>query len=642
MCGICGIVGEAPAAMEPAVRRMMDAMVHRGPDDAGYENLALGGDRGTHAAFGFRRLAIIDLTPAGHQPMIDPASGNCLVFNGEIYNFQPLRRELEAAGHRFRGHSDSEVLLKALTEWGETALDRIEGMFAFAWFDARNRSVLLARDRMGIKPLYWTTRGRVLAFASEIKALHTLPWLDRTIDVRSAVSHITSLCALRDGTMFKAVRRLEPGHVLRWSEAAGVTLAAFARSPYERPAEIHDPRVAAKRCREVIEDAVTRQCYADVVVGGFLSGGMDSSVIAALASRAVPSERGYPTYTIALDRHLSQVPDGFAEDLPFARLMAERLGVPLTGVTIAPHTLTDIDRMVWQLDEPIADPAALNVYAICAAARGQGVKVLLSGAGADDVFSGYRRHQALMYQDVWTWLPAFGRSLLTAAARRFPHTTPFVRRMSRVLRDAHLGETERIVGAFLWITGETSRRLLSDEAAATLDGWTPELEFQRSLAELPADTHRLNRMLHLEQRHFLADHNLVYTDKMSMAHGVEVRVPFLDDALLRLAAAISPTLHHRTWQGKSVIRDAVADLLPKEIMRRPKTGFGANLRNMMSGGLLDLVRDVTARAGAGGLFSPAAIRDLAAAHARGQIDASYPLYAVVCIESWVRQFGGRL
>jgi asparagine synthase (glutamine-hydrolysing) len=324
--------------------------------------------------------------------------------------------------------------------------------------------------------------------------------------------------------------------------------------------------------------------------------------------------------------------------------MAKHLGLSLTGVAIEPQSLSDVDRMVWQLDEPIADPAAINVSAICAAARQQGVKVLLSGAGADDVFSGYRRHQAIMYQRLWTWLPNATRRLLAAAAGKLRQTAPIVRRMVRVLRDAHLTENERIVGAFLWISGAKSLGLLSEEAASALDGWSPEREFLDSLSALPADTHRLNRMLHLEQRHFLADHNLIYTDKMSMAHGVEVRVPFLDDAVVRLAADIDPVLHHRTWQGKCVVRDAAGGLLPRSILNRPKTGFGANLRRMIGGDLLAHIRDVSSGTSpvCGGLFSPAAIQDLAGMHERGEIDASYPLYAVLCIESWTRQFGARL
>jgi asparagine synthase (glutamine-hydrolysing) len=623
---------------------MMDAMIHRGPDDFGYERLSLGNAGEPTAAFGFRRLAIIDLTRAGHQPMVDEASGDCLVFNGEIYNFRSLRTDLEAAGHRFLGHSDSEVLLKSLVTWGIEALDRIEGMFAFAWYDARERAITLARDRMGIKPLYWTMHRHKLAFASEIKALHTLPWLDRTIDVRAAVSHVTNLSALNDATMFTSVRRLQAGQLLRWDQSNVLTLRHYSEPRYATPPMIRDRRDAATRCLGVMKEAVARQCVADVTVGGFLSGGMDSSIIAALAAGSVPAERGYPVFTIALDRQLSQVPDGFVEDLPFAELMAKHLGAPLTGVTIEPQSLAEVDRMVWQLDEPIADPAALNVSAICAAAREQGVKVLLSGAGADDVFSGYRRHQAIMYQAVWTWLPNRARRLLASAAGSLRQTSPLVRRMARVLRDSHLTENERIVGAFLWISGVKSIGLLSEEAASALDGWTPEQEFLDSLSALPANTHRLNRMLHLEQRHFLADHNLIYTDKMSMAHGVEVRVPFLDDAVVRLAADIDPSLHHRTWQGKCVVRDAIAGLLPSAIMNRAKTGFGANLRRMMAGNLLDHIRDVSSGTSpvCGGLFSPVAIRDLAAMHERGEIDASYPLYAVLCIESWTRQFGARL
>jgi asparagine synthase (glutamine-hydrolysing) len=645
MCGICGVIGAPPDDIEPAVRRMMDSMTHRGPDDEGFEILPLFElDQGRAAAFGFRRLAIIDLTPAGHQPMFDPETGDCLVFNGEIYNFRALRIQLQLEGRRFRGHSDSEVLLKALSTWGIDALQRIEGMFAFAWYEARYRRITLARDRVGIKPLYWTTHHNTLAFASEIKALHTLPWLDRTIDVRAAVSHISNLCALNDRTMFAAVRRLQPGHLLTWDAANGVSLRRYSDPPYTRPPTILDRSEATRLCRETLQTSVDRQCIADVTVGGFLSGGVDSSIIATLASQSVPVERGYPAFTIALANQLNQQSDGFAEDLPFAELMAKHLGLPLTGVMIDTDSLLRIDQMVWQLDEPIGDPAAVNVSAICAAARAQGVKVLLSGAGADDVFSGYRRHQALMYQGTWTWLPGLARRAITAATSRLRQSHPTVRRLSRVLRDSRLSENERIIGAFLWLAGEQSAGLLSEEATKSLVDWTPEQEFLATLESLPSGTHRLNRMLALEQRHFLADHNLIYTDKMSMAHGVEVRVPFLDDAVVRLAGEIAPQLNHRTWGGKSVLRDAAKELLPPAILNRSKTGFGSNLRQIMSGELMQRILDLAHGSSpvCGGLFSPHTLRKLAASHTHGEIDASYPLYTVLCIESWVRQFGARL
>jgi asparagine synthase (glutamine-hydrolysing) len=517
-------------------------------------------------------------------------------------------------------------------------------MFAFAWYDARQRRVTLARDRTGIKPLYWTTHNGSLAFASELKALHTLPWLDRSIDVHAAVSHISNLCALNDRTMFTAVRRLQPGHLMTWDQASGIAVRRYADPPYSRPPTIHDRKQAKEKCLDVLRTSVKRQCISDVIIGGFLSGGMDSSIIAAIASGVGASPQGYPSFTMALDGQLSQIADGFAEDYPFAQLVASHLGVPLTSVAVDAHSVVEVDKFVWQLDEPVGDPAALNVSAICAAARAQGVKVLLSGAGADDVFSGYRRHQALMFQGVWTWLPSFARRLLASASSRLQPSRPVTRRLMRVLRDSDLSEDERIVGAFMWLKGAEGISLLSDEAASTLGDWLPEQDFLATLKSLPRNTHRLFRMLALEQRHFLADHNLIYTDKMSMAHGVEVRVPFLDDAVVRLAEDIDPQLHHRTWDGKSVLRDAAQGLVPPAILHRPKTGFGMNLRKIMSGEILGRISDLAhgTNPACGGLFSPVALRKLLTAHSQGRIDASYPLYTVLCIESWIRQFRGRL
>lgn len=635
MCGICGVISHNPEELRDHVAAMMRAMVHRGPDDEGYVELAVGRSAPAWVGLGFRRLSIQDLTTAGHQPMVHPETGDWLVFNGEIYNFRELREELDALGEHFRSGSDTEVLLAALARWGEGSLDRLDGMFAFAWFQSRSRRLLLARDPSGIKPVYWVACGRRFAFGSEIKALNVLPWLDRRLDVRSVVSHMSLLYAPRDATMFSAVKKLPPGHVLAIDDQCEPHVRRYSRLPYQAVPDITDRRHAAHECRDVLDRAVRRQLVADVAVGGFLSGGIDSSAIAFFAAKHLP-RRGYPTFTMRLG-DLSQKSEGFVDDLPHASLVARRFSLPLHVVTASPDLHVQTDRMVWQLDEPIGDPAALNVWYLCEAARDAGITVLLSGTGADDIFTGYRRHAALKIGAAWNRLPAWLRGTVERSSSRLAKGIPLGRRLAKLWRDSGKPPDERLAGMFMWLDWGWVRGLLSPDIAVGLGSWRPEHALQATVAELPPGVDPLRKMLHIEQSHFLADHNLIYTDKMSMAHGVEVRVPFLSPEVTRFAERCAPSILHRGLAGKSVLRDALRDVLPGRILHRPKTGFGVNLRAMV----MPLVHERLLDRGRGGvmeLLNKTAVEALAAAHESQAVDAAYPLYALVCIDSWIRQF----
>jgi asparagine synthase (glutamine-hydrolysing) len=635
MCGICGIISPDQHEVREQVSAMMRGMVHRGPDDEGYEEMQVGWHGPPWLGLGFRRLSIQDLSLAGHQPMNHPETGDWIVFNGEIYNFAELRRELVAEGCRFRGGSDTEVLLAALTRRGEAVLGKLDGMFAFAWFQARTRRLLLARDPSGIKPLYWTTDGTRFGFASEIKALNVLPWIDRRIDLRALLSHISLLYAPRDATMFAAVRKLPAGHVMTIDEGGKPEVHRYATSPYTSPPDIKDRRLAARMCKHVVEQAVVRQLVADVPVGGFLSGGLDSSAIAYFAAKHAGAAN-YPTFTMRLG-DLSQKSEGFVEDLPHASLVARHLDVPLNVVTASPDLQSQTDRIVWQLDEPIGDPAALNVWYLCEAARDAGVTVLLSGAGADDIFTGYRRHTALKYGAMWGGLPAWIRGSIQRSSAKLTNGLPLGRRLGRLWRDIGKPPDDRLIGMFMWLDGNHARDLLAPSAARMLGTWFPEDALRATMAEVPLSTDPLNKMLHVEQAHFLADHNLVYTDKMSMAHGVEVRVPFLAPDVIHFAARCAPAIKHRGLAGKSVLRDAVRGTLPNRILTRPKTGFGVNLRSAV----MPMVRDRLLGEASGGIMQVLdmkAVEQLATAHESKAMDAAYPLYSLVCIDSWMRQF----
>lgn len=627
MCGIVGSVGEA---WLDRLEAMVAALAHRGPDDRG-----LWVDREQRVALGQARLSIIDLSPAGHQPMTDHGGRYTVVYNGEIYNFRELRAGLEAGGAVFRGHSDTEVLLELYAREGAAMLPRLNGIFALAIWDRVARELTLARDALGVKPLYVAEGRDGLAFASELKAL--LPVLPtRTLDPVALHRYLGFLWCPGDGTPLKEVRQLGPGEAVRvrdgriaqrwtWYELPARRGVTGTLGEAEAVAAVHDG----------LRTAVHRQLVSDVPVGAFLSGGLDSSAVVAFARERAPDIR---CFTIELQGGNDA---GFTDDLPYARRVARHLGVQLDVVSVdAARMAADLEAMVWTLDEPLADPAPLNVLYISRLAREHGIKVLLSGAGGDDLFTGYRRHLALRYERLWSWLPAGIRRGLQHAAGRLDAGHALGRRAQRLFAHAGADGAERLAAYFAWAPEARLRLLYSPAFAAAVGTARADQPLLDFLGGIPATVRPLERMLALEQRFFLADHNLAYTDRMSMAAGVEARVPFLDVELVELAARVPDTLRQRGRVGKWVLKQAMTPHLPHDVIHRPKTGFGAPLRRWLRDDLRGLVDELLGPGSlrARGLFEPAAVQALRDADAAGRVDAAYTLLALMGIEIWCRRF----
>ncbi|WP_338034999.1 asparagine synthase (glutamine-hydrolyzing) [Lamprobacter modestohalophilus] len=579
----------------------------------------------------------LDVSSSGHQPMISADSAVVLIFNGEIYNFRELRTDLECQRVIFRGGSDTEVLLNLYMAVGESLLSRLNGIFSFAIWDRRRQTLLLARDGLGVKPLYYAVLDDGFVFASEIKALMSLLPETCALDEAALQRYLTFLWCPGEGTPLRSVRKLLPGEAMvvragrierRWN---WYRLPAFRREA--KPAL--DQTSAIKSTREHLRTAVRRQMVADVPVGAFLSGGLDSSAIVALAREQNPDIR---CFTIEMEGGPEA---GATDDLPYVRLVAEHQGVPLDVVRIdAGRMAGDLERMVAQLDEPLADPAPLNVLYISQLAREQGIKVLLSGAGGDDLFTGYRRHRALMAERWWSWLPGPMRQGLAKTTGALDQRSALGRRLTKLFSGAGLDGDARLVNYFRWANRADLERLYSAEFKAALGESRAEAPMLEFLRELPPETSRLERMLALEQRFFLADHNLLYTDKMSMAVGVEVRVPFLDLELVEFAARIPARFKQRGSEGKWVLKKAMEPYLPREVIYRPKTGFGAPLRRWMRHELRELLGDLLSEASmrSRGLFDPAAVQRLIADNDAGRVDASYTLLSLLCIEIWCRTY----
>ncbi|NJD05856.1 MAG: asparagine synthase (glutamine-hydrolyzing) [Methylococcaceae bacterium] len=628
MCGILAFSGSHdPARLASGLR----AIAHRGPDDNGvFIDHAFG------VGLGHVRLSILDLSPLGHQPMASADGAVVLVFNGEIYNFRELRAELEAQGHGFRGHSDTEVLLTLYLRDGEEMLPRLNGIFAFALWDRRNGSLLLARDGLGVKPLYYAATAAGVAFSSEIKGLLALAPEARELDAASLHRYLSFLWCPGYGTPLKAVRKLLPGEAMVVREGRIQRKWIWYQLPLFRGVTADlDESTALRGTVEQLRQAVQRQMVADVPVGAFLSGGLDSSAIVAFARELNPDIRCFTIEAAGNEE------EGFADDLPYARKVAGHLGVPLEVVRIAPERMAaDLETMVAQLDEPLADPAPLNVLYISRLAREHGMKVLLSGAGGDDLFTGYRRHQALQYDSHLAWLPRPLRAKLRTLAGGLDRRRAWARRLAKWSDGLELDGDARLANYFLWSRQADLLPLYTPEFRSELAGaaaTAPLLEF---LAPLGTDVGSLDRMLALEQRFYLADHNLIYTDKMSMAAGVEVRVPFLDLDLVEFAAHVPAALKQRGQVGKWILKKAMEPFLPHEVIYRPKSGFGAPLRRWMRYDLRPLLGDLLGPDSLKrrGLFDPAAVQALIFANDAGRIDACYTLLSLLCIELWCRAY----
>ncbi|MGH4014548.1 MAG: asparagine synthase (glutamine-hydrolyzing) [Pseudonocardiaceae bacterium] len=636
MCGIAGTYLWADGG--PLTDRLTAAVAHRGPDGTGrYTHRA--GDGEVH--LGHRRLSIIDLSPTGAQPMV--IDGLALTYNGELYNAPELRAELQAAGVRFRGSSDTEVLLQAWRRWDTACLPRLRGMFAFAVFDERTGELVLARDQLGIKPLFLVRRGRGLVFASELKAIAGALGGALHVDDAALVASLLYYWVPDSRCAFREAEKLPPGSWLRCRPDGRVERGRFwsIREVAQEAAASGDdlsgaPDLAVTDLNDVVADSTRRHLLSDVPVATFLSGGLDSSYLTALAAR---HETGISAYTIgfrAEDAKFEAMPD----DLRYARQVAARFGVDLHEIEIAPNVLDLLPHLTYHLDEPIGDPAAINTFLICSAAREAGVKVMLSGMGADELFAGYRKHLANVLALRYQGLPRSVRRPLRATVERLPVATSrrgyrSVRFAKRFLSFADLPEETAFRRSYTMYDRLELLGLLSpDLAGAVEDVLTEHDDVYRDQA---LDDH-VNRMCLADSRLFLPGLNLAYTDRASMAASTEVRVPFVDVEVVKAAFRIPGHQKIVGRQGKVALKKAALSILPAEIVHRPKGLFSAPLRAWMSRDLAPLVHEVVNEGllVSSGFLQREALQRLVAEDAAGQQDRSKHLWHIVTLEYWYR------
>jgi asparagine synthase (glutamine-hydrolysing) len=629
MCGIAGVYDMPATAGQ--LDAMSRALAHRGPDAEGSWGR---NDDGRRVWLGHRRLSIIDLSEAANQPFTK--DGLVLVFNGEIYNYQALRRELAAAGARFRTSSDTEALLEAWRHWGPGCLDRIRGMFAFALYDQRTGTLVLARDHFGIKPLFYTAREGGVAFASELKGLRPLLGQGPEIDQAALVSSLMYYWVPEDHCVYQGVAKLPPGS---WLEVAPDGSRRLRRYFDPRTALTAPPEreVGVTTLRTVLEDSVAAHLVADVPVSTFLSGGLDSSLLTVLATR---HNRDIDSYTISFrgeDQRFEAMPD----DLAYARKLAGRHGIRLHEVELAPDVADLLPRMVHTLDEPIGDAAAINAYLICQAARAAGVKVLLSGMGADELFGGYRKHYAALLAARYRRLPGLLRhglvepvvGRLPVANRRRGYRS--VRWAKRFVAFASLPEEAAFRRSYTHYDVDEFHELLDPELWPHVDRLVAE--HAAVYAEGPDD--QVNRMCYTDTRMFLPGLNLAYTDRASMAASTEVRVPYVDKEVVAAAFAIPGHRKIVRTERKAILKQAAEPWLPREIVYRPKGLFSAPLRAWIRRDLQDMVEDLVAGGNlvTSGMLDKNAVRALIDDDRAGLADRSKEIWQLLTLELWHRQ-----
>lgn len=622
---MCGIHGYLRLDGAPADRAPLDAMgavtFHRGPDEGGVH---IDGS----CAIGMRRLSIIDVA-GGHQPLRSADGTLTLVCNGEIYNYRELRAELQARGHTFATHSDCEVILPLYREMGDAFVERLNGMFGFALWDSMRRRLIVGRDRLGIKPIYTLRDSTRFAFASEAKALLALPGVTPTLDEEALAGYLHLGYVAAPHSLFKGIRKLEPATVLNVEDGK------ISQRRYWRVAGSIDTGRDAEQwitaVRAQLEESVRMQMVSDVPIGAFLSGGIDSSAVVGMMSRH--SSRPVKTYSIGFG---GSAADNFYNELPYARTIAQKFGTDHHEIVVTPDVVDLLPKLIWHLDEPIADTAFITTYLVSKFAR-EDVTVILSGVGGDEIFGGYRRYLGDHLHRRFAALPGWLQQLAVRTGRRLPadRHSPLLnvaRYAKAFLAAADLPSDQRY-GAFL----QVHARAELDELLLTQREWHDPIAdaFRGADSNDP-----LNRMLVVDAETQLPDDLLLLTDRMTMATSLECRVPLLDHELVELTARIPADIKIKGGELKHLMKRALADLLPADILNRKKRGFGTPMGAWLKRDLAPMLRGVLSPSAIAerGLFKTDVVRKLIADHDANRIDGTDRLLALVNLEIWSRVY----
>ena len=617
MCGFAAVYDPEGGTPEQSwLAQAAQAIRHRGPDSDGF--LCEPG-----VGMAFRRLAIVDVE-TGSQPIMNEDGSIGIVFNGEIYNHLALRAELERAGHRYRTHSDTESIVHGYEQWGDDFIKRLDGMFGFALWDRKRRRLVVGRDRVGIKPVYWTRAGKRVAFASEIKSLFAFPGVTRAPRLSAIVEHLTLRYSAAPATMFENIEKLPPGHMLTLEDGRE-NITRYWRPTFGPRLDPSDDEALAE-VETRLSASVQSHLMSEVPLGALLSGGVDSSLVVALMSRLLP--KAPQTFCVGFD-----APGPYSE-LPFARRVAEHCGTEHHEIMVGPKDLIrELPQLVWHQDEPMSEPAAIPTYLVTQFAR-QSVTVVLTGEGGDELFAGYPKYAVEPYARALAHLPGGLRDTIIAQViDRLPFR---FRKLQVVGRSARFrDEPSRLAAWFAGFVGEERARLLGPALAPhAAAGVAP---FARALAASAASD-PLDRMLDADIRLWLADDLLMKMDKMSMAASVEARVPLLDNSLIDWALRLAPRHKIRGLEGKVLLKRLARKLLPAEVVDRPKVGFTVPLSPWFRGEMRPLLTDtlLSSTCLGRGYLQPATVREYVSDHLEGRRDRGRELWTLLTLELWHR------
>jgi asparagine synthase (glutamine-hydrolysing) len=618
---------------------------HRGPDDFGIWDKRLAD--GSYIGLGSRRLAILDLSPSGHMPMCNEDRSLWITYNGEIYNFVELRRELESKGQQFASNTDTEVVLRLYEEEGPDCVKRFNGMFAFAICDLRSGTptLFVARDHFGVKPFYYSLQGRRLAFASEIKALLQVPGIDAEVEDRALHQYLTFLWVPDPNTMFRGIQKLPAGHSAIFRNGDLVISKYWdltfplADHQYSRS----EPDLADK-IRERFRRSVKAQMVSDVPVGAFLSAGLDSSSIVAMM--AENTELPVQTYTVTFPEKY-RVGENALDDPAVATRTAARLGVQNHRIVVEPDVADLLPRLIWHMDEPTADPAIIAAYLVCREAR-QNATVLLSGVGGDELFAGYRKHSAHYWGETYREAPAALRNAFEWGINRLPSLrgssiNGSVRMARKMARSGSLSAIDRFIMNCTYFDAAQKNELYTPALYDEMTNFDASVN-HRAAFDSVRGSDFLNQMLYVDSKIFMASLNLTYNDKMSMASSVEVRVPFLDRELAEFAAwNVPPSLKLKKGlrpTTKYIFREAMKGMLPDEVLRQPKAGFGAPADYWLANDLKEMVDDLLSetRIRQRGLFRPEVVSRFVKEQRQGTQDWSMQVWQFLTLELWMQAF----
>jgi len=619
MCGICGqfnFGNEAPVRRSD-IAAMTSSIVHRGPDDEGY---FIAGPLG----FGFRRLSIIDLA-GGHQPMSDQEESVWVVFNGEIYNFPELKRELQSHGHVFRTNSDTEVIIHGYKQWGDEVLNRLNGMFGLAIWDVRQKRLVLARDAFGIKLIYYRIDGNALYFGSEMRPIRAVMQGKAEIDTTSLDLFLRYRFTPAPYTIVKGVKKLAPGTKLTVQNGV-CEVSRWYRFKPEPFAPAKSPHEAKEELLSLYKAAIKRQLISDVPVGLLLSGGIDSGLLLALMNL---NGNSWPTYTVGYGT-------SFADDeLADAAETARVLGSKHSSVTITKATFEEaLPKIVATLEEPIAASSIVPMYFVCQRAR-QDVKVALVGQGPDELFGGYRRHLGVRYGAMWAGLPQWLRTPISSTVAALPRNETLKRGVNSLAIPDRMRRYQHVLSLLPGdqVEGLFQDGLLPPDAGDTI------LNCWKDMGELMTDTDELGGLQFLEVRSTLPDELLMYADKLSMAHSLELRVPFVDKEIVEYVERLPASFKVRNGSRKWLHRQVCRTFLPESIVKRPKRGFAGNVVDDWFRGAIDSKMADTLLDNGSRIYQylrPQAVRELFEQHAAGRNDNHKILFSLALFEHWLR------